>query len=154
MLGLILGIGIPVGYVAVWTGFARALYQRYRIHEVEKANCPNRKRGSTSTSTNTYGYLTYSHDNDCKDCRDVNKLWWQDGGLTNTAKPYGTGDLLFVAFVQAFFWPLALPAYAMVRIVMVNPAPAPSELREREAAARKRIEELEELNRKLSDAIN
>ena len=143
MLGLILGLGIPTGYLAVWTGFARVLYQRYRVHEVEKANCPNRKRGSTSS----YGYITYNHDSDCKDCREVNKLWWQDGGLTKTAKPYGNDELLFFAFLQGFLWPLVGPFYVMMRIVIANPTLAPSELKEREAAQR-------ELNQRLSQAIN
>jgi hypothetical protein len=142
VIGLILGLGIPVVHLAVWTAFARVLYQRYRIHEVEKANCPNRKKG---------GF--YNHDSECNDCRRVNTLWWQDGDLKKTAKPYGTGDLVAFALMQAFFWWLVLPVYLMVRAVTANPALAPSELKEREAAQRQRIEELEDLNRRLSDAL-
>jgi hypothetical protein len=146
-MGWILGFGIPVAYWAVWTACARVLFQRYRIHEVEKANCPNRKRKND--------YYGYDHGRECMDCRVVNAFWWQ-GDNRDTATPYNTSELVFLACLHAFAWPVVGPVsavwYVMARAVTANPSLAPSEIKAREKAQAERIRELEELNRQLSDA--
>ncbi len=148
-MGWILGFGIPVVYLTGWTAMARALYQRYRIHEVEKANCPNRNRKVNS------GYYGYTHRDECKDCRQVNVFWWQ-GDNRETADPYNHNELMFLSFLHSFPWPIVAPVWAlgriMARVASANPAPAPSEINAREKDQADRIKELEDLNRRLSDA--
>lgn len=149
-MGWILGFGIPVVYLTGWTAMARVLFQRYRIHEVEKANCPNRTRKDKG------GYYNYVHRDDCKDCRQVNAFWWQ-GDNRQTSEPYNHGELMFLAFTHSFPWPVTAPfwivGHAMARVVTANPALAPSEIKAREKANADRIKELEDLNQRLSDAI-
>jgi hypothetical protein len=127
--------------MAGWAAFARVLYQRYRIHEVEKAACPNRRT------------MGDRHDVRCDRCLITNKFWWQEKDRSTTAHTYTDTGCLALAFLHAFPWPLTAPAYIMVRVASDHPALAPSEVKAREKAQLDRIKELEDLNRKLSDSI-
>lgn len=128
-VGWAFGFGIPLVYLAAWAAFARVLYQRYRIHEVEKAACPNRR-------------TMRHHELDCAACLITNKFWWQEKGRSATAAVYTDTGCLALAFLHAFPWPLTAPAYIMVRTASDHPALAPSEVKAREKAQADRIKEL------------
>ena len=145
-MGWILGFGIPVGYLTMWTWTARTLYRRYHPIEGEKRNCPRRE-----DHPETHG------DGDkrvCAECSGENKQWWQSRYIQTTARGLTDGHLAWDCIVQSFIPPLTLIIFLMYTAVTANPPVSPREAKAREEVMRARIRELECINNTLSDATN
>lgn len=140
---VLLGIGIPLGYIAMWTLTAKILFRHYHLIEGEKRNCPKR-----STHPKWHGdYNTY-----CVECGEVNKQWWQETGST-AAKGLSDANLAWDCIVQALLWPLTILLYVMLTTITADPPRSPREVEAERARLQKRTEELEkQLDAALEDA--
>lgn len=146
MLGLTLGIGIPLGYLGAWTLTARTLYRRYHLIEGEKRYCPNR-----ASKPDLHG--SGGGDLVCLGCARTNRQWWQSAGTDTTARGLSDVRLAWDCIIQSFIPPLTLTVYAMFVLVTAHPPLSPRELQARDKEQARRIEELEAVNRRLSDKL-
>lgn len=142
----LLGFGIPIGYLAMWTLTARTLYRRYHLIEGEKRNCPSRAK-----KPETHGNPTSMKI--CTDCSKINKQWWQEALVDATARGLSDANLAWDCMVQSFLWPITLTAWLMITSIMANPPRSPREVEAERARLQKRTEELEkQLDAALGDA--
>jgi hypothetical protein len=138
-----LGIGIPLGYIAMWTLIAKMLYRRYHPIEGEKRNCDLRaEHPEWHDGSGKY----------CRECGQVNKQWWQEQSKT-AAVGLSDANLAWDCIAQALLWPLTILLYVMLTTITTDPPRSPREVQaenERQAA---KISDLERDNKRLEKAL-